>query len=49
MTKQILNKKNLKPATKQETIFETEHRLKQEAIELQKKHIDQKPIKYLLK
>ena len=32
-----------------ETIFEMEYRLKQEAKEIAKKHIDKKPIKYLLK
>lgn len=34
---------------KQETIFETEHRLRKEAKELAKNHVDKKPIKYLLK
>ena len=32
-----------------ETIFEMEHRLRQEAKELAKKHVDVKPIKYLTK
>lgn len=32
-----------------ETIFEMEYRLKQEAKELVKNHVDTKPIKYLLK
>ena len=32
-----------------ETIHETEWRLKQEAKELAKNHVDTKPIKYLLK
>ena len=35
--------------TNNETIFEMEYRLKQEAKELVKKHVDTKPIKYLLK
>ena len=34
---------------KHETIFEMEHRLRQEAKELAKKHVDVKPIKYLTK
>ena len=34
---------------KNETIFEMEHRLRQEAKELAKKHVDVKPIKYLTK
>ena len=33
----------------QETIFEMEHRLRQEAKELAKKHVDVKPVKYLTK
>ena len=37
------------PAGKQETIFETEHRLRIEAKELAKKHVDVKPVKYILK
>ena len=37
------------PAGKQETIFEMEHRLRQGAKELAKKHVDIKPIKYILK
>jgi len=32
-----------------ETIFEMEWRLRQEAKELVKNHVDKKPIKYLLK
>lgn len=32
-----------------ETIFEMEHRLRIEAKELAKKHVDVKPIKYILK
>ena len=38
-----------KPVRNQETIFEMEHRLKIEAKELAKKHVDIKPIKYILK
>jgi hypothetical protein len=38
-----------KPNEKLESIWESEHRLRQEAKELAKKHIDTKPIKYLLK
>ena len=34
---------------KHETIFEMEYRLKQEAKEIAKNHVDVKPIKYLLK
>lgn len=34
---------------KQETIFETEYRLRKEAKELAKKHVDVKPIRYDLK
>lgn len=33
----------------QETIFEMEHRLRIEAKELAKKHVDVKPVKYILK
>lgn len=44
-----LGKKREKPYTKTETIFETEARLKKEAIELSKNFKHQKPIKYLLK
>ena len=33
----------------QETIVEMDHRLKQEAKELAKRHVDVKPIKYLTK
>lgn len=32
-----------------ETIWEMEYRLKQEAKQLAKNHVDDKPIKYLLK
>lgn len=42
-----INKKRKKPPT--ETIFETQARLRKEALELAKKHQDVKPIKYLLK
>ena len=45
----ILNKKKIKPADKMESIFEMEARLRLEAIEIAKNHIDKKPIKYLLK
>ena len=38
-----------KPVRNQETIFEMEHRLKIEAKELAKKHVDIKPVKYLIK
>lgn len=41
--------KKRNPLEKSETIFETEHRLKQEAKQLAKNHKDVKPIKYLLK
>ena len=34
---------------KNETIFEIEHRLRIEAKELAKNHVDVKPIKYILK
>ena len=34
---------------KHETIFDQEYRLKQEAKEIAKNHVDVKPIKYLLK
>ena len=37
------------PKDKQETIQEYEYRLKAEARELAKKHVDVKPIKYILK
>ena len=45
----ILNKNKPNPVEKQETIFDLEKRLRLEAIELAKKHVDVKPIKYLLK
>ena len=38
-----------KPVSKQKTIFEMEHSLRQEAKELAKKHVDVKPVKYILK
>ena len=38
-----------KPVDKTESIWESEHRLRQEAKELSKNHIDNKPIRYLLK
>ena len=38
-----------KPVSNQETIFEMERRLRQEAKELTKKHVDIKPVKYILK
>ena len=38
-----------KTVRNQETIFEMEHRLKIEAKELAKKHVDIKPVKYLIK
>lgn len=41
--------KKRRPDNKSETIFETEHRLRQEAITLSKTFIHTKPIKYLLK
>lgn len=41
--------KKTKPTDKMESIFEAEHRLRLEAIEIAKKHIDLKPVKYLLK
>lgn len=43
------NIKKRRPLEKSETIFETNARLRQEAIELAKNHKDKKPIKYLLK
>jgi len=38
-----------KKTNKYETIFEMEYRLKQEAKELVKKHVDVKPVKYMIK
>ncbi len=45
----VLNKKNPKPSAKIETIFEMEHRLRLEAIEISKSFVHTKPVKYLLK
>lgn len=45
----VLNKKHPKPIAKAETIFETEARLKKEALELAKNFKHTKPVKYLLK
>jgi hypothetical protein len=45
----LLNKKNNIMQKKHETIFEMEYRLKKEAKEIAKNHVDVKPIKYLLK
>jgi hypothetical protein len=44
-----LNKKKKKPDHKNETIFETEARLRLEAIQISKSFVHTKPIKYLLK
>ncbi|KFC59839.1 hypothetical protein FEM08_13500 [Flavobacterium gilvum] len=44
-----INKKRRKPETKNETIFETEARLKKEAIEIAKNFKHTKPVKFLLK
>lgn len=41
--------KDKRPTSKQETIFEMEHRLRQEAIKISKNFEHKKPIKYLLK
>lgn len=41
--------KDKKPVLKTETIFETEHRLRYEAIQIAKTFVHTKPIKYLLK
>lgn len=38
-----------KPIDKLESIWESEHRMRQEAKELARNHKDVKPIKYLLK
>jgi len=45
----IITMKKHNPTDKQETIFEQEHRFKMEARELAKKHVDVKPVKFLLK
>lgn len=44
-----INKKRKKPIPKTETIFETESRLRKEAIEIAKTFVHVKPVKYLLK
>ena len=49
MKKMRLGKKREKSFSKAESIFETEARLKKEAIEISKKFQHTKPIKYLLK
>lgn len=40
---------NKRTTDKRETIFEMEHRLKQEAKDISKNHVDVKPIIYKLK
>lgn len=40
---------NKRTTDKRETIFEMEHRLKQEAKDIAKNHVDIKPIKFLIK
>jgi hypothetical protein len=45
----ILNKKRPKPTEKAESIFDTEKRLREEAIIISKNFTHTKPIKYLLK
>jgi hypothetical protein len=49
MKKMRLGKRREKAFTKAESIFETEARLKREALEISKTFVHQKPIKYLLK
>jgi hypothetical protein len=44
-----LNKKKKKPDTKNESIFEMEKRLRNEALNISKTFTHTKPIKYLLK
>ncbi|MDZ4329158.1 MAG: hypothetical protein U0945_01075 [Flavobacterium sp.] len=44
-----INKKRKKPDPKAESIFETEKRLRDEAIKISKTFIHIKPVKYLLK
>ena len=44
-----INQKRKRAIEKTESIFEYEARLKKEAIEISKKFIHTKPIKYLLK
>lgn len=41
--------KGKKPDAKFESIFETEHRLRAEAIQIAKSFVHTKPIKYILK
>lgn len=43
------NKRKIRVTHKIETIFETEQRLKREALEIAKTFVHTKPIKYLLK
>lgn len=45
----FINKKKKKPITKNETIFETDARLRKEAIEISRTFIHTKRTKYLLK
>lgn len=40
--------RNRNPVTT-ESIFDEEYRLRQEALKLSKEHVDDKPIKYLIK
>jgi hypothetical protein len=49
MRKMRLGKKREKPYTKAESIFDTEKRLRQEAIEISKTFNHTKPTKFLLK
>jgi hypothetical protein len=44
-----LNKKRPKPAEKSESIFDTEKRLREEAIAIARNFTHTKPIKYILK
>lgn len=44
-----INKKRKKPDSKNESIFETEARLKHEAREVSKNFVHLKPVKYLIK
>ena len=44
-----MSKKKRNPINKSESIYEIESRLRAEAKELAAKHVDIKPIKYLLK
>jgi|GEM_PF-6741976 hypothetical protein len=43
------NKRKIRVTNKNETIFETEYRLRQEALIISKSFIHTKPIKYLIK